>query len=176
MDYYNPRLEYAWNIISRHINFKDKTVLDVGCGHGDIIRACHSVGAIVYGLDKELQEDIKQIAIGKENFHLVRDDINEWCETWLSFKRKSSIGVDVLICMSVLPYLDRPFKALEYFKQIAPILILEVQYFGDGPGLLRMCNDSQMEEILLNHWSNVSKIGATLVEGRHKYRSIWLCK
>lgn len=174
---YNQRFPEIWQILTQHIDFTGKTLLDIGCGYGDLIKAAYQDGATVYGLDRDFPNELKAIHY-PDRFYLIRDDINWWTDNDYPFKRgkNKNSRIDILTCFSVLPYLKNMLETLSYFKQIAPMVVIECQYYGDGPGLLFIQNDEDMRRVLDSYWPVVSKIGQTFVDGRNKYRSIWLCE
>jgi len=179
MKTHNKRFPKIWKIITEHVDFEGKRLLDIGCGYGDLIKAAHDVGATVYGVDNNKDitrgltvESPDRLKTGR--FYVVYDDIEDWTEDYLPFRRsKGTEKIDIVTCFSVLPYLEDPEYTLSLFPLIAPIAILEVQYFGDGPGVV--AGDGPMKTILEKYFNKVEKIGSTRVDFRNKERSIWLC-
>jgi SAM-dependent methyltransferase len=171
---HNTRSPAQWEIISRHIDFADKTVIDLGCGYGDLLFRIADAGAeIVIGVENDfsiyqkLQKRSRgwpEIVVSPAHIYDVLPDVS---------------GYDVAICFSVLPYLERWYYVLRWMRRFSKVALIEVQYQGDGPGRTwpaRIRDDYQMRILLELLWDDVSPIGKTHVEGRGVDRTIWLCK
>jgi trans-aconitate methyltransferase len=165
---HNVRSPEQWEIISRHIDFKDKTVLDLGCGRGDILRFAFEAGATVVGIDKD-EANVEYICNSPPEVVAVCDDIE-------------TIGIipptNIIICFSVLPYLIEPGYMLQWINQHSDVALIECQYAGDGPGFDFLTNNDEMETWLLEvgNFIKVKSIGYTLVQDRNKERHIWMCE
>lgn len=172
---HNKRFPDIWKILTKHIDFNKKSLLDIGCGYGDLIKAAHDSGATVYGIDKDkelvskLQNETERLKTGR--FFVLNQDVNKWSENHLPFTKSPKI--DIISCFSVLPYLDNPEHLISLFPLISPVSAIECQYLGDGPGQIK--NDKEMRNLLQSYFALVFKLGATLVDYRNKERSIWLC-
>lgn len=175
---YNTRAKDMWKIISDNVDFMDKTVLDVGCGRGDLMMRAWLWGArVVYGIDNskiEIKEArLRSWEMVKEGakLYFMEKNIEHWSERWPGYH-------DIVLCTSVLPYLYNPDKTLYNIHQDCGLAIIECQYAGDGPGLKRIKNDADMKEWLSKFdWLSVKKIGSTNVESRPGVkRSIWMCQ
>lgn len=176
---YNKRAGQMWDIISAHVDFSGKRVIDLGCGHGDLVFRAAAAGARWvqgFDIDADCIDDCEQRArplyeklhVG---FHNKDFTEIEWAPC------------DIIICCSVLPYLRNPGDFINKMAYSTPVSIIECQYNGDGPGLLHIDNDGEMEWWLMqqsigtsNGWSTVTAIGKTYVEGRDKWRTIWMCE
>ena len=50
----NTRAESMWRIISQRVDFRQKSVVDLGCGHGEMLWRCYLAGAEeVRGIERE---------------------------------------------------------------------------------------------------------------------------
>ena len=167
---HNTRSPEQWNIISKHVDFKDKTVLDLGAGYGDLLFK-FSEARKIYAVDKDTFPLHKRIAESDLRIKIYGGNIDDMC------KENPPFGnVDIIICFSVLPYLSHPFTVLEWIKEHSQIALIECQYFTDGPGSELIKNDNDMRALLSSvGWQSIEAIGKTLVEGRNKYRTIWRC-
>jgi SAM-dependent methyltransferase len=168
LEIHNVRSPEQWEIISRHIDFKGKTVLDLGCGKGDILFRAFKAGAQVLGIDSDGANVKHNLEIHPE-IKVVVDDIE-----FMILDRQ----VDIAICFSVLPYLKRPASTLEWINIHSEVALIECQYAGDGPGFAFLKGNGDMREWLLDvgQFKKVKVIGKTLVEGRNKKRYIWMCE
>jgi len=167
---HNIRFPQMWDIITKHVDFKGKTLLDIGFGYGDLLKAAHSAGAKVYGIDQAAELVSNLRVYNSTTFNVRRANIEE-----IFYSKETLPKVDILTCFSVLPYLSDPDKMLNYFSGLSPQVLIECQYAGDGPGLDWLKGDADMQIWLDTIWYDVEKIGETKVEGRG-YRSIWLCQ
>lgn len=169
---HNTRSQAQWDIISRHVDFRSKTVLDLGCGKGDILACAIEAGASVIGLDydRDNTEYIRQTLPGAG---VINKDIDLFTAV-----NPMRYYTDIVICFSVLPYLKRPERALKWMNDHSKIALIECQYAGDGPGFSFLTGNDDMREWLVSagQFEDVSPIGYTVVEGRNKKRYIWMCK
>jgi SAM-dependent methyltransferase len=165
---HNTRSPEQWEIISRHVDFKGKTVLDLGCGKGDILFRAFEAGAQVTGIDNN-PEQIRYIKDAMPEVNVAVDDI-----AFMIMQSK----VDIIICFSVLPYLKLPSNMLLWINFHSDVALIECQYAGDGPGLSFLKGNNDMRAWLLEagQFEKVQVIGHTFVEGRNKNRFIWMCE
>lgn len=165
---YNVRAPEQWRIIYPCTDFKDKTVLDLGCGKGDILAFAAEAGAYCIGVDNDRSntEYLKSAYPKAETIYENIDRLLVWPQS------------DIVICFSVLPYLPRPEHTLQWINIHSEIAFIECQYAGDGPGLHFLTNNDDMEKWLLSagQFTEVKAIGYTLVTGRDKRRYIWMCE
>ena len=174
---YNTRAGSMWDQIAKAADFVGKTVLDVGCGRGDLaLRAWAEGASTVYGIDNsriELKEArLRAWSMVKDGARVffMHKDIEAWDERWPGYH-------DIIICTSVLPYTIDPNKLLHNICRDSKIAFIECQYAGDGPGFSTITNDKQMKNWLSDFdWDEIEKIGYTTVASRKDTtRSIWRC-
>ena len=167
-DWHNGRCDDMWESITNYVNFERKSVLDLGCGYGDFsIRALMEGAFPVTAIDHDPRimatfgERIGGLPIRK----LCRD-LTEWLCEW---KTKW----DIIMCFSVLPYVDTE-EVMRLMSERSEMCLIECQYAGDGPGNIE--NDAEMYMLLTTYWDDCEPIGYTNVkEGRFK-RTIWRCQ
>jgi len=175
--------ERAWDMFSIMVtayDFSGSRIIDIGCGYGDILAyAARNGASYLVGID--FDEACLRLTGNKLNgavsdgysinYRLEREDINDWIMwAWMDGEH-----FDVAICTSVIPYLRDKYSALLLMSMIADHSIIEMQYYGDGPGPEFIKNDVDMEKWLLDVWSRVRKIGQTYTGRDPAYRSIWMC-
>ena len=169
---HNIRSPEQWDIISSHVDFQGKTVLDLGCGKGDILLRAFDAEAIVCGIDYD-NENFKYIQNACAEIQIVCADIAD-----IDSLREWSSKVDIVICFSVLPYLERPGDTLKWINAHSDIALIECQYAGDGPGFDFLTDNDDMKQWLLQigKFKEAEPIGHTFVEGRNTKRIIWRCE
>lgn len=165
MQVHNIRSPQQWEIISGHVNFEGMNVIDLGCGYGDLLRFIRDKGEASYvlGVDQE---------IAPEGLPVVLEGLESYTA------REPTIRWNVALCSSVLPYLPdaTASRVLSWMYKNADIALVECQYDGDGPGPAFLRSDKDMKTHLREFgWTSVEAIGKTLVEGRDKHRTIWMC-
>jgi len=154
----NLRSPEQWKAISAAYDFKGKYVIDVGCGHGDLLHFARDAGAKVFGIDKNAT------LIEALDVPAVTMDIEYFLpKTWEYF--------DVAFCFSVLPYVNMGI-VLDGLKRVATTIFIECQLIGDGPGTL---TEDELKAELESRWDSVKRIGQTVVKGRNTIRPIWMC-
>ena len=175
---HNQRAPEQWRIISGHVDFEGKTVLDLGCGYGDIMHRCHNTGArYVLGLDKDMNlsgllSDKRQI-INYLDYAFC--DMDSGLSQWVY--DRSNPGWNIIICFSVLPYLTDPTATLHWIRQHSEQALIECQLSGDGPGPDWLKCPQDMRRWLDSiGWQSVERIGETTVKDRGTKRGIWLCQ
>lgn len=162
---HNTRSPQQWEIISKYINFKDKTVIDLGCGKGDLLYRCRRMGALCLGLDKN-----------RTKFPYPRIPGPDFAV----FDLEKSLNVlsgsyNVSILFSVLPYLSNPIAVLEWMRDHSEIALIEIQQKGDGPGTLE--GKEEIRDYLTGAFPSVECIGSTIAKKDKDYeRFIWLCR
>lgn len=154
-----------WNIITSHVNFQGKKVIDLGYGYGDFLKKAWDSGATtVVGIDQVDSGDfdnphINTILAGIEAYPF---DTSRY---------------DIAICFSVLPYLHDPTELLIRIKKCADVSLIECQYDGDGPGFPWIHDDLDMRKWLdMIGWREITAIGKTHTRIRNAERTIWLCR
>lgn len=175
----NRRAEEMWAYISAAVDFKDKRVLDMGCGPGDFLtRSLFSGASSVVGIEKDYViaswSDLRLKSDGwsTDSYAINVDDIDRIVRD----NDPAYRGFDIIICFSVLPYLDGLGNAMFWIKDNCDVALIECQYSGDGPGPSYIKNDDDMRSRLMGlGWGKVEKIGWTDVRIRPAKRSIWKC-
>ena len=164
----NSRNPQMWAAVKGAVDFEGKSVVDLGCGYGDMLLRAHSAGASeVIGIDYD--GDIVDIAKARckgTDIELIEACLFEWLCA-------SEKVYDIMICFSVLPYMDSMVKTLELIQGRSNLALIECQYENDGPGVV--VDDEEMRKGLLMFWPKVTKIGESEVKIRATTRSIWLC-
>lgn len=161
----NTRSPAQWTALSAVMDFKYKTVLDVGCGYGDLLLYAKRAGADVWGVDRDLE--IARIT-RKRGLPVACMDINDFAKKYRVFYN------DIVFCFSVLPYLTDLDKTLANLVKIAGTAFIECQLEGDGPGYF--ADEEALRDKLLEYWPKVSRIGETRVKIRNTVRAIWMCE
>lgn len=157
----NTRSPEQWEIISPHIDWVGKRVLDLGCGHCDLLAKCKEAGANVLGVDLQPTQTAKDRGIP-----VLPMSIQDYLT-----RRPSRF--DVVLCFSVLPYIQDPEWVLDGMRDIADVALIECQLVGDGPGIW---TEIDVWQRLWERWEKVKKLGHTIVEGRNTKRHIWMCE
>lgn len=172
----NTRAEAMWDIVKRSVDFRGKSVIDLGCGHGEMLWRAYIAGAInVTGTDKNWENMPEHLSIFyPEEFHIVKGDLNKITNgsyPWYDVD-------DIAICFSVLPYLDNPFGFASWMAKTFQECLIEVQYYPEPYNIgdnIRSDEDMQywLEEA---GFSNTIPLGKTEVRIRFPhYRTIWYC-
>lgn len=175
----NKRATEMWQYINENVEFQDMTVLDLGSGYGDLMRYALDAGAIfVVGVEHDYvtaayaDSMLHTHGVSTDNYAVMVEDIDRLVRT----NDPSFHGFDIVICNSVLPYLDQPNAVLKWMQKNSNVAIIECQYNGDGPGPEGISNDEDMESVLkYAGWKHAKKIGWTDVMIRPAKRSIWKC-
>lgn len=172
---HNSRAELMFRAIEKSVDFMGKTVIDLGCGFGDMLPRVWKAGADeVIGVDQN-KETLMVIAdkLIKAGFRRGQSNIillNEFLEEY------ELPPADIAMCFSVLPYLTEPGLFVEKLA-LYPLCLIECQYWGDGPGPAYIKNDLDMADFLLeNGFAKATNIGGTKVRPRNTYRTIWRCQ
>jgi len=166
-----------WEHISS-IDFRDKTVVDIGCGHGDISRRVFDAGvSSLVSIDNVgviLDEAIKNV-FGSKRFNI--ETSRKFKPYHVSFDDFLSFNTDVFdiaICLSVLPYFPAGIPAsLQSISSICKTAIFECQYYGDGPGPEELHDYQDFKKMLMNNgFYDVELIGYSTVLSRGLTRDI----
>ena len=166
----NQRADEMWRIIEQSAEFEGKTVLDLGCGHGDMLWRAGAAGAKdVLGVDSDerICLDLRESSADVDNFSVLQYDIN---------RLDSFLHSDIIFCFSVLPYLIDPDNTLHWIRGHSDMAFLEIQYAGDGPGFDHIHNDDDMRLWLEKiGCQKIEAIGRTHTRIRPAWRTIWKC-
>lgn len=175
----NTRAEAMWRIVSQHVDFRGKRVIDLGCGTGDFLWRAYIAGATVQGIDIHDARLFDPIWVKGENLSInayLKMDMNK------SFVYEFSAGYDIAMCFSVLPYLDDIPAILRRMSKNFELCLIEAQYAPE-PYNVGVVSDRGMAQLLLNNgFTDVESLGTTVVEGRFNEvsgkaieRTIWMC-
>lgn len=188
---YNQRAGQIWEAISNHVDVAGKTILDIGCGGGDLIWRALGHGS---GFVTAVDNDLGMILLARGRYrrflknnapvhYLDRCRIIhfDFCRYLDGVDRLTK--ADLVICNSMLPYLPQAATLEGFSGTLLPVLarlgnqcVIECQYRGDGPGPSYLTGDDSMTQALRQVWGNVQKIGETIADkppGTFK-RSLWL--
>jgi 2-polyprenyl-3-methyl-5-hydroxy-6-metoxy-1,4-benzoquinol methylase len=172
----NTRADAMWRIISQAIDFRGKNVIDLGCGHGEMLWRANVAGAErVYGIDINIQKiaDAYGIKIADSSIgtavtgtfisSIAQQDLNEVVRRGTPPRAE---GIDIVFCFSVLPYLEN----------ISGMLQMLSKYFSLY-SLPNVTSDTGMAQLLLNNgFKDVQPLGKTYVKSRDLFRTIWRCE
>jgi SAM-dependent methyltransferase len=178
----NLRAKEMAEIVRGRYNFQDKTVVDFGCGYGDMMKyALRKSARYVLGVDKK-QSNVntatrKCKVFGNKSAFYCADFENEGVfDNILDIaSRGVDRRIDVAFCFSVLPYLDDPVRFVYRLQESFETVFVECQYIGDGPGNIADDNFGMNLWLVEREFDIVDNIGETSIEGRDKYRTIWQC-
>jgi len=161
----NSRNPEIWTAVQNAVDFKGKSVVDLGCGYGDMLLRAHSAGASpIIGIDKDIR--IAKERVEGKDIELIEGCLYEWL--------KSSDDIyDIMVCFSVLPYMKSMSRVLHRMWLRSRPALIECQYQGDGPGVVE--DDVEMYRHLYRFWPEVYRIGESEVKIRGTTRTIWLC-
>jgi len=176
----NIRSAEMWALINLMGDFGGLTVVDFGCGYGDLLAFALRAGASqVMGVDKD-QRTLNTAANKCKglNAEFYRGDFEDDAvqrDILRMMGEDQGVSMDVAFCTSVLPYLKDPSGFVYWLSQKFDVSYIECQYMGDGPGNIAE-SDADMSAWLLNTgFKSVYSIGKTYIDGRGKYRTIWEC-
>lgn len=166
----NKRDEARWALIEPHVELHGKTILDVGCGMGDVLMRCCLVGAkLVHGVDHDnmVVAAVTERLAGCPGVSIFEHDVQQ-------FLSRSRRKYDVGFCLSVLPYVSME-KVLDLLRRRVRMAFVECQYQGDGPAAT-VRDDEEMASILeATKWASVERLGTVPVAIRRAERTVWLC-
>lgn len=172
----NARAPEQWRIISEHVDFDGKTVLDLGCGYGDLLWRAWRAGA-KYCLGIDESKEIFTYHLEKRIEHNTGPYFRRiLIAEYSRLDRGSYNNADVTICFSVLPYVDNPVTLLHWIRRHSTQALIECPLSGDGPGFDWLKSSRDMRRWLGGiGWQSVERIGETTVEEHGAKRGIWLC-
>lgn len=166
----NNRAKDMFALIEKSIVIHGASIIDLGCGYGDImLYAIHAGAHHVYGVDLDISRAFdKMEGIDPCRWTLDEGDI--------STGKLPTCKFDIAICTSVLPYIENRDAVLDYMAKHATTSFIEMQYYGDGPGPEDIQGASDMRAWLSKHFNSIRLIGCTAT-GRSPipYRDIWRC-
>lgn len=173
----NTRAGIMFSAIRQNIDLLGADVLDLGCGYGDLVTFSLINGArVVTFVDKDpamvimTEEKIVTRVLGEVTWESLVLDIDDRSEL-------ATLGYyHVAYCTSVLPYLRNRDMVLSFLATRAQTSVIEMQYFGDGPGPKEIKDDTDMAGWLGTFWESVVKIGQSFTGRKPAYRSIWKCE
>ena len=178
---HNKRVPEQWKVINKHVDFEGKSVWDIGCGYADLLWCCWRAGAmVIMGVDCDIDtiKYNKQVRtqMGDSESILYIDFCRSEIETLVGTIMDETCE-DIILCFSVLPYLDNIPATLQWIHDRSKLALIECQTFGDGPGPAWHKTDDDMRHLLeCTGWTSINRIGATYVANRDKWRTIWLCE
>jgi len=147
---HNLRSEKQWDIITEHVDFSGKKVIDYGCGYADILRRALILGGAEYCAGVEEDWNVVKATIQKfprgafdPSFRIFNENAEEFVTT------RDGMSFDVGVCFAVLPYLGNADDFLHNMSSACLTALIECQYVGDGPG--NVFGDKDMEEWLGCH-------------------------
>jgi SAM-dependent methyltransferase len=180
---HNKRSPAQWEIISKHVDFKGKTVLDLGCGYADLLWRVNVAGARqCLGIDNDRTLTVKNRRISIDSFGVEQRVLFLTVDIMSLVEGEYALGLptpDVILCFSALPYLDDILGTLKWIHNHSCIALIECQLSGDGPGPEWLMSDDNMYELLhLAGWRENPpvNIGTTYIPDRDKHRTVWMCK
>lgn len=173
----NTRAEAMWRIISQQVNFRKKSVIDLGCGHGEMLWRAYVAGAReVQGIDKDWSKIswVGDRLEGDGGTNVIAN-VDASLENLNTAINESWFGYDIAMCFSVLPYLDDIPATLQWMASHFELCLIEAQYEPE-PYNIGVKSDEEMFSFLRdNGFEIVVNLGKTYVEIRETHRTIWAC-
>lgn len=167
----NQRHNDQWAAIAPLVDWAGLTVLDAGCGGGDMLRRCYDAGSTtVHGVDHDPAVVSQTTArLGTPaSVRVFHSDLLDWLAL------RADLSYDVAFCMSVLPYVDA-YRVLVELRRVSRQAFIECQYRGDGPGVVP--GPTAMSHLLAAAgWAQAGCVGHTIVADRNTRRDIWQCQ
>lgn len=161
----NERSQRIWDIISQRVEFKNKVVVDLGCGNADLLWRIWEAGAIhVVGVDNDvvlLDHTLSRYqecgyCTNNGAIKFVRGDLNSWMSS--GFSHSVTLALSVESCVSDY---HRFLKALRKHCKVA-IIEYSLDYVPTDRGILA--------DLKRAGFPNCELIGTV------DDRDIWLCK
>lgn len=160
----DTRTSQMWSAISQNVDFRKKSVVDLGCRHGEMLWRSLIAGAdTVCGLDFELKDYAKNLAVIYDGISVIEanleEDIAHGTPYWLTERKW-----DIALCLSILSRFSHPGKALKWAAKNFPVAVI-------GSGFL---SSQRMFSLLRSSgFKIVYQIGK--IEGGSPY-TIWKCQ
>ena len=173
---YNSRAGVMFNAIRDNVDLVGAEVLDLGCGYGDL-----AVFSLANGASQVTIVDKNPEMVLMSEAKIIRKAPKgiRWESLVLDIDDRSELAVlkyyNVAYCTSVLPYLENKDMVLSFLAARSEVSVIEMQYYGDGPGPANIKNDDDMSVWLRQFWASVEKIGQSYTGRTPAYRSIWKC-
>lgn len=170
----NTRASQIWGFIASAIDVRGKTIIDLGCGAGDLAIFALKAGAhFVMAIDNDM-EVLEGARINFDNHGIDTAKYQRGCININDWDGSEWNG-DIAICTSVLPYLKRPLQFLRFLCKYE-YSIIECQYAGDGNGFSYILNDEDIRNEFARAGLQATRIGSTSVKEDKFTRTIWLCE
>jgi len=181
MQDHNTRAKEMWSVISPEVSFEGKTVIDIGCGHGDMSRRVFDGGvSLLVSIDSSYDNINATVrnALRDTNYNTRFIPFHRSFEQFVMFDIRAFDIFDIAICFSVLPYFkDGIPLSLQKIASICKYALLECQYHGDGPGPEELKSSEDFKKIILNNgFSEALLMGYSVVKSRGLHRDIFYCK
>jgi SAM-dependent methyltransferase len=167
---HRPNSPERWEIIERHTDFKDKTVLDLGCATGYFSFKAQQAGAkIVVGLDHDANA-VNVCRAAKEIYKVHN------CHFWLIAPTSELLErYDIAFAMSVLNWLGQDLAEswLHWVEEYVDEVWIELPLAGDGRRGATWVKD--IPTYLSQWFAHVDHLGTTAAPHRGKPRPLYRC-
>ena len=173
---YNSRAGVMFEAIRKNVNLVSADILDLGCGYGDLgtYSATHGARHVTF-----VDKDESVILISRAKIIQKAPKGLTWQALVLDIDDRhqlASLGYyHVAYCTSVLPYLKNRDMVLGFMASRAETSVIEMQYYGDGPGPESIRDDDDMGMWLENFWASVEAIGKSYTGRTPAFRTLWKC-
>jgi 2-polyprenyl-3-methyl-5-hydroxy-6-metoxy-1,4-benzoquinol methylase len=174
---YNYRAIAQWKLITECVDPERKSVVDLGCGWGDIcLNFARNKAWQVTGYDT----DPKAISVAKARiFHRQRDlpHLISFQVRDVQYLPDDYYPVDIILFLSVMPYLIHPRRVLKWIVKHSAMSFIETPYYGrEADGLALTKDDSEMEFLLGGlGFETYLKVGSTTYPKGKNERTMWFC-
>lgn len=118
----HPMKKGLYDFVQDKISQAD-TILDLGCGYGEISCKLSERCKSVIGID----QDSAKIQYAKEN--CKNENVTFYCGDALEFLKSNKQKYDVMICSHILEHLDDPESLLQNYKKYFSFIYIEVPDF-----------------------------------------------
>lgn len=126
----DTRSTQLWDIVSRNVDFRKKTVAVLGCGYGGMLWRSLIAGAdFVCGFDIEIRDYAKNLAVIYNKIKVVETDLDKdithGTPYWLNEREW-----DIVLCLSTISRLEKPKEALKWMAKNFPVAIVGSGFYG----------------------------------------------